>query len=39
MRYHTGSNVRLGGRGRVLRLISDYKINDNPQKAVPSAPL
>jgi hypothetical protein len=23
----------------VLRLISDYKINDNPQRAVPSAPL
>jgi hypothetical protein len=39
MRYHTGSNVRLGGQGKVLRLISDYKINDNPQKAVPSAPL
>lgn len=39
MRYHTGSNVKLGGQGKVLRLISDYKINDNPQKAVPSAPL
>jgi len=39
MRYHTGSNVELGGQGKVLRLISDYKINDNPQKATPSAPL
>jgi hypothetical protein len=39
MRYHTGSNVRLGGRGKVLRLISDYKINNNPSRATPSAPL
>lgn len=39
MAAHTGSNVKLGGEGKVLRLISDYKINDNPQRAVPSAPL
>jgi hypothetical protein len=39
MRYHTGSNVKLGGQGKVLRLISDSKINDEPQRAVPSAPV
>jgi hypothetical protein len=39
MAAHTGSNVKLGGEGKVLRLISDYKINDDPQRAVPSAPL
>lgn len=27
---HTGSNVRLAGNNRVLRLIDDSKINDNP---------
>ena len=39
MSAHTGSNVKLGGDGKVLRLISDYKINNNPQRAVPSAPI
>lgn len=39
MAAHTGSNVKLGGEGKVLRLISDYKINNNPIRTVPSAPI
>ena len=39
MAAHTGSNVKLGGEGKVLRLISDYAINTNPQRTVPSAPI
>jgi hypothetical protein len=39
MIYHTGSNVVLGGQGKVLRLISDYKINPEPERVVPSAPI
>jgi hypothetical protein len=31
MLTHTGSNVKLGGEGKVLRLISDFKINENPE--------
>lgn len=27
---HTGSNVKLGGQGKVLRLITDTKINPDP---------
>jgi|GEM_PF-677637 len=30
MAAHTGSNVTLGGTGKVLRLISDARINDTP---------
>jgi hypothetical protein len=30
MATHTGSNVTLGGLGKVLRLTSDYSINDEP---------
>lgn len=30
MATHTGSNVQLGGLGKVLRLTTDYKINSEP---------
>lgn len=30
MSAHTGSNVTIGGAGKVLRLITDSKINTNP---------
>lgn len=33
MATHTGSNVTLGGLGKVLRLTSDYSINDEPDVA------